>query len=181
MITNPPSVQLPAFPARPGNHGLSVAFEKLRFATTDDLPFLRKLYRSFRFDDLAPLPWSIDEKHAFLDQQFDMQHRYYVAVFPKADFLIIENKGLAIGRLYIDSSQNRWHIIDIGFLPEWRNQKLGQTLLREIQNTVASRENCSLTLHVERANIRAQAFYQTLGFGSTDSTDTHIGMKWPVS
>ncbi|WP_157179450.1 GNAT family N-acetyltransferase [Phyllobacterium sp. YR531] len=144
------------------------------------MPFLRELYRSFRFDDLTPLPWSIEEKHAFLDQQFGMQHRYYLAVFPKADFLVIERNSLPIGRLYINTSSCPWHIIDIGFLPEWQKQGLGRALLQDIQNAVATRHDCSVILHVERANVRARSLYQSLGFVITDDTDTHIGMTWPA-
>lgn len=173
--------QLTPFPLRTHNHALLTAFEKVRFATSDDLPFLRELYRSFRLDDLTPLQWSTQEKHTFLDQQFSMQHRYYLAVFPKADFLIIERHGLPVGRLYIDTSGNRWHIIDIGFLPEWRDQGLGRALLEEIQNVLVAREDCCVILNVELANIRARSLYQTLGFAVTDSTDTHISMKWPAT
>ncbi|MEP7452082.1 GNAT family N-acetyltransferase [Phyllobacterium sp. SB3] len=173
--------RLPVFPVRTDSCVPVAAFESLRFATSRDLPFLRELYRSFRLEDLSVLQWSAEQEHAFLNQQFDMQHRYYLAVFPKADFLIVERNGQSVGRLYIDTSGSRWHIIDIGFLPEWRQQGLGRTLLQEIQNVVAAREDCSVILHVERANVRAHSLYRKLGFAFTDGTDTHIGMKWPAS
>ncbi|WP_368518660.1 GNAT family N-acetyltransferase [Rhizobium sp.] len=142
------------------------------------MAFLRKLYHSFRIDELALLPWQPEDKHAFLNQQFDFQHRYYIAAFPPTDFLIIEKEGARIGRLYIDLSADVWHIIDIGLLPEWRSQGIGLALLSGIEAAAMAEGNQGIFLNVDKANGRAQKLYHALGFEVTDATETHIRMEW---
>ncbi len=170
--------QLPEFPARTDDHPFRVPACMLRPARLDDIPFLRQLYRSFRENELAQVPWSPEDKQEFLDQQFNLQHRYYIATFPQTDFLIIEKDGISIGRLYINVSTNIWHIIDIGFLPEWRGLGLGTATLKAIQDATAASKSLGITLHVDRNNRRAYELYQVLGFKAVDTTDTHIGMEW---
>ncbi|NTI26452.1 GNAT family N-acetyltransferase [Rhizobium rhizogenes] len=170
--------QLPGFPAQAGHNRLSVSECILRPATLDDLLFLRRLYRSFRKDELAQIPWSQDDKQAFLDQQFNLQHRYYIAAFPRTDFLIIEKDGPPIGRLYIDLGADIWHIIDIGFLPEWRGLGLGSATLKAIQNAATTGKSRGIVLHVDRKNRRAYDLYRALGFKVIETTDTHIRMEW---
>lgn len=150
----------------------------LRPARLDDLSFLRELYCSFREDELARIPWSQNDKRAFLDQQFDLQHRYYIAAFPQTEFLIIEKDGISVGRLYINLSADIWHIIDIGLMPEWRGQGLGCATMRAIQDAAMTGESLGIVLHVDRNNRRAYDLYQALGFTDTETTDTHIGMEW---
>lgn len=173
-VTDP----LPEFPGRDGHNRLRIPPCILRPATLDDLPFLRALYHSFRQDELARIPWSPEDKQAFLDQQFNLQHRYYIGVFPQTDFLVIEKDGAPIGRLYINLSADIWHIIDIGFLIEWRGQGLGSTMLKAIQNAATTRGSPGIGLHVDRKNKRAYDLYQALGFTVVEAGDTHIRMKW---
>jgi hypothetical protein len=40
----------------------------------DDLPFLARLYASTRWEELGEVPWTDEQKHAFLRFQFDAQH-----------------------------------------------------------------------------------------------------------
>jgi ribosomal protein S18 acetylase RimI-like enzyme len=169
---------LPEFPGLEGHRLPSVPPCILRPARLADLPFLRELYRSFREDELAPIPWSRDDKQVFLDQQFNFQHRYYAAAFPQADFLIIEKDGTSIGRLYIDLSADIWHIIDIGFLTEWRGQGLGSATLKAIQDAATTGQSLGIALHVDRNNRRAYELYQAFGFTVMETSDTHIGMEW---
>jgi hypothetical protein len=42
-----------------------------------DLPFLARLYASTRTEELAAVPWSAEQKAAFLDMQFRAQHAHY--------------------------------------------------------------------------------------------------------
>lgn len=169
---------LQEFPTRAGHHRLFVPACILRPARLDDLAFLRHLYCSFRKDELSQIPWSQEDKQAFLDQQFSLQHRYYIAAFPQTDFLIIEKDGIPIGRLYIDLDADIWHIIDIGFLPEWRGLGLGSAVLKAIQDAATTEENPAIVLHVDRSNRRAYELYQALGFTDIEATDTHIRMRW---
>jgi ribosomal protein S18 acetylase RimI-like enzyme len=172
--------RLPAFPAGEKSR-LIFSRVAARRATLADIPFLRRLYWSFRMEEMEPVPWLQEMKRAFIDRQFDLQHRHYVTVFSNADFLIVQDKGKQIGRLYVDSTAQRWHIIDIGFLPEWRNRGRGLAMLKAIQRQAQSCSASSVFLHVERRNIRAQALYRRLHFHEVDATDTHIGMQWSTA
>lgn len=163
---------------RAEHHQFRVSGCVLRAASLDDTPFFRQLYRSFRAEELAQMPWPQEAKQAFLDQQFDLQHRYYIAAFPQTDFLVIEKDGIAIGRLYIQSGRENWHIIDIGFLPEWRGRGLGSATLKAIQDAATAKEAGGIGLHVDRNNGRAFGLYQALGFTVVDVGDTHIRMQW---
>ncbi|MER8753109.1 GNAT family N-acetyltransferase [Mesorhizobium sp. M1050] len=171
---------LPAFPAGESSR-LSFPRGASRRATLADIPFLRRLYWSFRIEEMEPVPWLQEMKRAFIDGQFALQHRHYVSVFSNADFLILQDKGKPIGRLYVDTSTERWHIIDIGFLPEWRKRGRGIALLKAIQRQAQTSGASGVFLHVERRNIRAQALYRRLQFQEVDATDTHIGMEWSTA
>jgi ribosomal protein S18 acetylase RimI-like enzyme len=169
--------ELPAFPAGE-NSRLAFSRGASRSATLADIPFLRQLYWSFRMEEMEPVPWLQEMKRVFIDRQFNLQHRHYVNVFSNADFLILQDKGEPIGRLYVDSSAERWHTIDIGFLPEWRNRGRGLAMLKAIQRQAQTSGASGVFLHVERRNIRAQALYRGLEFQEVDATDTHTGMAW---
>jgi ribosomal protein S18 acetylase RimI-like enzyme len=170
---------LPAFPAGASSQ-LKLSHGAARAAAYEDIVFLRRLYWSFRMDEMEPVPWPPELKWAFIDQQFDLQHRHYVASFSSADFLILLNGSEPIGRLYVDSTVEQWHVIDIGFLPQWRNLGKGQVMLKTIQRQARAR-SASVMLHVERRNVRAQALYRRMHFRETEAGDTHIQMQWTAS
>lgn len=170
--------QMPTFPARTWSNRFSISSCSLRAARFEDLPFLRQLYRSFRKEEFANIPWPQESKDAFLDQQFDLQHRYYIAAFPGTDFLIMEKDGAPIGRLYLQMAAIEWHIIDIGFLSQWRNHGLGSAILNSIRNAAITEQITGIVLHVDRTNTRAQKLYQASGFQEVETSVTHIRMQW---
>ncbi len=150
---------------------------------------MRDLYASTRAEEMAPVPWPDAAKRAFLDQQFDLQHRHFLSHFPGADFWLVESAQGPIGRLYRDSSALPGGdaddlIIDICFLPSWRSQGLGGSLLRAAQGSASARGR-GVRLHVQVHNSRALALYRRLGFvvcGSSDiGSDSHFEMRWPGS
>lgn len=168
---------LPAFPTRALPSTLTFEIDVLRDAKMDDLPFLRELYASFRIEELATLSWPPEAKRDFLDQQFDYQHRHYMTVFPDADYLIVEEGGDPIGRLYVDLSKNPWHIIDIGLLPDWRGWGKGSKILKELRRQAVV-AGTGLMLHVAHHNVRAQGFYKRQSFREVESISTHIRMEF---
>jgi ribosomal protein S18 acetylase RimI-like enzyme len=157
----------------------------LRTARDDDLPWLRELYASTRAEEMAPVPWPEATKHAFLDQQFKLQHHHFVGHFPHADFWLIVGARGPIGRLYrdralpADSRPADDLIVDICLLPDWRSRGLGSLLLKAAQTSAAARHR-GLRLHVQVHNSRAMALYQRLGFARIDAaaTGSHIEMRW---
>ena len=160
----------------------------LRAARDADLPWLRELYASTRAEEMASVPWPQATKRAFLDQQFDLQHRHFVGHFPHADFWLVTSAQGPIGRLYRDRALSTdLHpgddlVVDICFLPEWRNRGLGSLLLNAAQASAAAR-HCGLRLHVQVHNSRAMALYRKLGFTRVDADagGSHIEMRWAAA
>ncbi len=64
---------------------------RLRTKTEADRPFLTALYASTRTQEMAIVPWSDEQKQAFLLSQFDAQTSHYDQYYDGADFLIIES------------------------------------------------------------------------------------------
>ena len=104
----------------------------LRPITPDDEPFLCRLYASTREDELAVVPWSDEEKEAFLTMQFNAQHTFYQEQFKKAEFLIIQLNDEAVGRLYIDRRKDEIRLVDIALLTRHRRKGIGSMLLKNI-------------------------------------------------
>lgn len=134
----------------------------LRPTRETDLQRLFEVYASTRAEELAPVPWSDEQKHAFLAQQFTAQHEWWQQQYQGADFLGIEVGGELVGRLYLFRSEGEMRIVDIALLPAWRGRGIGSRLLTEVL-TEADRAGLAVTIHVEKNNP-ARALYQRLGF-----------------
>lgn len=153
----------------------------LRRAGDADLDFLRGLYRTFRAEEMLAVAWPQAAKDAFLNDQFRLQHQHYVRVFATADFLVVERAGEPIGRLYLDRGPERFLIVDIGFLPQWRSRGFGRALLAWVQDLARADGARRVELHVLPQNLRARRLYAALGFEDAGVDGAHLRMAWPVS
>lgn len=134
----------------------------LRFETEADVPFLRRLYVSTRWEELAQVPWSDDDKTAFLLQQFDCQRAHYLTAYSDGEFSIIQSGADAVGRLYVFRSARDIRVVDIAFLPEWRGKGFGTSLLEALLIEGDGR-GALVSVHVEVFNP-ARRLYERLGF-----------------
>jgi ribosomal protein S18 acetylase RimI-like enzyme len=150
----------------------------LRRQEEADRDFLRLLYRSFRWEELAGVPgWDDAGKIAFLDQQFALQYHHYATHYADSDFRIVTEDDAPIGRLAIDrSASDEIRIVDIGFLPERRGSGLGTQLLRTILDE-ARDSGKRVTIHVEQFNP-AQTLYRRLGFVAVEERGPYWFMEW---
>jgi ribosomal protein S18 acetylase RimI-like enzyme len=144
----------------------------LRPAGPDDVAFLFRVYASTRTEELAPVPWSDEQKRAFLAMQFDVQDRYYRAQFPGAVFQVILLDGRPAGRLYVDHRDEELRIIDIALLPEHRGAGVGGTLVRGLLDE-ATQAGKPVRIHVERFNP-ALRLYARLGFERVADTGIYF-------
>ena len=135
---------------------------ELRPVTDADRPFLLAVYASTRADELAVVPWTNDEKAAFLAMQFDAQDRSYHQNWPDGRFLVIELGGTPIGRLYLGRTAGEIVVVDIALLPEHRGRGIGSALLADAL-AEADSDGLQVTLHVEPWNP-AKRLYERLGF-----------------
>lgn len=141
-----------------------------------DQDFLHRLYASTRQEELAPVPWSEEEKAAFLRMQFEAQHKHYQEHYPQARFDLVLADGEPVGRLYVEEWPTQIRLIDIALLPEHRNRGLGSRLLRDLM-AEAERARKPLTIHVEKLNP-AMRLYRRLGFRSIEDKGVYDLMEW---
>jgi ribosomal protein S18 acetylase RimI-like enzyme len=148
----------------------------LRPVTSDDEPFLYRVYASTREEELAPLGWDETQKEAFLRTQFNAQHVFYQEQFTSADFNIILAEDKPIGRLYVDRRDDEIRIVEIALLPEHRNSGIGSALLK-ILLTEAAAASKPVRIHVERFNP-ALRLYERLGFIQVGDNGVYYLMEW---
>ena len=120
--------------------------------------------------------WTDGQKKAFLNMQFDAQHRYYREQFPAADYLVIERDGEAIGRIYLDRRADELRLIDIALIPEARNQGLGKALLLDLLDEGRA-SALPVRIHVERSNP-AMRLYLRLGFMPIEDQGVYQLLEW---
>jgi ribosomal protein S18 acetylase RimI-like enzyme len=134
----------------------------LRPVTAQDRPFLARLYASTREEELAAVPFTPEQRAAFLDQQFDAQTRHYATAYVGASFDVVEVDGQDAGRLIVARRPGELRVVDIALLPEHRGRGLGTRLLQPVLAEADAR-GVPTTLHVETHNP-AQRWYARLGF-----------------
>ena len=149
---------------------------RLRPFTTDDLPFLQRLYASTREAELQQTDWNDEQKTGFLQMQFDLQHNYYQQHFKHARFDVVTYHEQDIGRLYIEWRTDELRIIDIAFLPEYRGRGIGSTMLQSLL-AQAKEKRKSVGLHVEYYNP-ALLLYRRFGFREIAENGVYRQMKW---
>ena len=151
-------------------------FFVLRPVEPGDEAFLLGLYASTREQEMALVPWPEEEKRAFIQMQFQAQHKYYQEAFPDAQFSLILRDGRPAGRLYMERRADEHRIIDIALLPEYRGQGLGSGLMNDIL-TEAGAAGKPVRIHVERNNP-ALSLYSRLGFRQVEDQGVYHLMEW---
>ncbi|MBB4840737.1 RimJ/RimL family protein N-acetyltransferase [Sphingomonas kyeonggiensis] len=148
-------------------------------AGIEDLPRLADLHARSRMADLLLAPWTPDQKRAFLDEQFALQHAHFVKVHRKGDFRLVTRGDAPIGRFYFNRSGPEWVLIDILLALEAQAAGLGTALVSWLQRAAADANADRLRLSVAHNNPRAQALYRRLGFEDAgDVAGTHLSMAW---
>jgi GNAT superfamily N-acetyltransferase len=148
----------------------------LREATPDDEPFLRRLYATTRERELALVPWTDDQKTAFVEMQFAAQHRHYHEHYHDTTFDVILLDAAAIGRLYVARWADQICIVDIALLPEFCSRGIGTRLLRELQDEARTAAK-PLRIHVEQFNP-ARRLYERLGFSQIEDKGVYLFLEW---
>ncbi len=150
-----------------------------RPVTAEDVPFLLRLYASTRRSELELMPLSEQQKLEFLRFQYDAQSAHHRTAYPDGSFQVVSvGDGLA-GRLYVDRTDERIHLIDISLLPEFRGQGIGSSLLEELARE-ADAAGVPITAHVERHN-RALGLYERLGFNAIADREVYLPIERPPS
>ncbi|HET8942905.1 MAG TPA: GNAT family N-acetyltransferase [Rudaea sp.] len=141
-----------------------------------DLAFAFDLYAQVRAAELAPVPWPEAAKRAFLLEQASLQHQHYVANYPGADLLLIEDAGVPIGRVYVYRSPGEIRLMDIALIAARRNGGIGTRLLYVLMREAAA-AGSKITLHVEPDNP-ARRLYLRLGFHLLEQRGVYDFLGW---
>jgi ribosomal protein S18 acetylase RimI-like enzyme len=144
----------------------------LRSVQESDNEFLLKVYGSTRQQELAQVPWSAEQKQQFVRMQWEAQKNHYATQHPNATHEIICIETSDIGRLYLDRSGDKFHILDITLLPEHRNHGTGSFLLRQIM-AEAKEAGKPVTIYVETFNPSLRLF-ERLGFTPIQQEGFHL-------
>ncbi len=148
----------------------------LRPETDADIPVLMRIYASTREEELAPVPWSEEQKQEFVAQQFEAQRAHYRKFFADCAFDVIEECGTPAGRLYLQVRQTQLHVIDVTLLPQWRRRGIGTAILEALQETGRARGK-GVGIMVEKFNP-ALRLYERLGFKPIADHGVYLEMEW---
>jgi Acetyltransferases len=148
----------------------------LRPIETDDEPFLLSVYASTRAAEMAQVPWSEEQRAAFVQMQFTAQKQHYETNAPEAKHDVILFNGMPVGRIYVDRSEKVIHVLDITVLPEHRHQGIGLSLIKSLMEEAAS-SGKAVTIHVETYNPSRQIF-ERLGFLPLEDDGMNILFEW---
>lgn len=149
---------------------------KLRPVTPADDAFLLSIYASTRAEEMKLVPWTAEQKAAFVRMQFAAQKQHYTAMYPGASHDIIYEDETAIGRLWVERAAGNVHILDITLLPEYRGRGAGGTLLRRLLEEAGASEK-AVTIYVESFSP-ALRFFEQLGFRKQREEGHQFLMKW---
>ncbi len=140
-----------------------------------DLPFVAALYASTRAEEVSAVGWPEALQQAFLRQQHEAQHKHYSIHYPDAERLIVEQEGVAIGRLYLADLGAELRIVDISLVPEARGRGIGGAMLADI---LADSEaaGTAVSIHVEKNNP-ARRLYDRLGFAKVEDKGVYDLMR----
>jgi RimJ/RimL family protein N-acetyltransferase len=144
----------------------------LRPVTDDDYDFLVAVYASTRAEELAMVPWTIEQQQAFVRMQFAAQQDHYAKTYPAAthDVIVFDNRP--VGRLYVARLDQEIRIIDITLLPSERNAGIGSYLITELLDE-ASRSRKVTRIYVEEFNPSLRLF-ERLGFSPSEQHGIHV-------
>lgn len=144
---------------------------ELRPVRAEDDPFLLRVYAHTRADELALVPWSDEQKVAFLRQQLEAQSRYYMSEYPEAEHTIVLVDGAPVGRLYVRRMPDAIRILDFAILIERRRAGIGSAVLGDLiaESTETGRP---LSVYVETFNPSLNLF-ERLGFCAIEENGMH--------
>jgi len=151
---------------------------RLRPERPEDREFVFSVYASTRTQELSRVPWSADQKEAFLRMQFELQAKHYHEHYADAAYQLVLLRDRPIGRLYVHRGTDQMLVIDIALLPEYRGAGIGGQLMKELLLEAAA-DRKPVRIHVEWENP-ALRLYKRLGFQLLENSGVYYLMEWKV-
>ena len=147
-----------------------------RAVRPDDAPFLLELYASTRAEELALVPWSAEQREAFVSAQFAAQQDHYRKQYPQATHEIILANDQPIGQLYVARLNDEIRIIDFTVNPAQRNAGVGTLHLKRLINE-AEETRKAVRIYVEDFNPSLRLF-ERMGFKQVAQEGMHLLLEW---
>lgn len=144
----------------------------LRPVGPDDQEFLLAVYGSTRADEMALVPWTDEQRQAFVQWQFTAQQDHYAKHYPNGNFDIIIADDRQVGRFYVARLDEEIRIIDITLLPAERNAGIGSYLIKQLLEE-ADRIGRMTRIYVEEFNPSLNLF-KRLGFTPSEQNGVHL-------
>lgn len=148
----------------------------LRERTDADHGFLQALYVSSR-EDLRQAIADAALLQQLMAMQQNAQEMGFRQHFPLARQLLLLQSGHPIGRVVVDASPARLHLVDIAVLPQARRSGAATAALCALQ-AHALAHGLPLSLSVSHTNAAARRLYEKLGFTTTSQEDMLAQMVW---
>jgi len=144
----------------------------LRSVGPDDEDFLLAVYASTRAEEMALVPWTEQQREAFIRSQFGAQLDHYREKYPTANHDVILSNGRQVGRLYVARLDQEIRIVDITVLPSERNGGIGSYLIKQLLDEARSGGKFT-RIYVEEFNPSLSLF-QRLGFSLKEQHGIHL-------
>ena len=145
----------------------------------DDTPFLLELYASTRANEMAVVPWTSEQKQAFVSMQFTAQQDHYRKRYPAAAHEIILGSQQPIGQIFVARLENEIRIVDLILMPDQRNAGVGSFLLRRLLEEAASTGKI-VRIYVEEFNPSLRLF-ERMGFKQIAQENMHLLLEWTAN
>ncbi len=149
---------------------------KLRPSVPEDEDFLAAVYGSTRHQELAMVPWTDEQKDAFIKFQLNAQLTHYRTEYPNAEYLIILFDAEPAGRLYLDLRESEIRIMDITLLPEHRRKGISSPIIRRLMDKASALEK-KLSINLDKLS-QSQPIFERFGFKPTEDTGFHVLYVW---
>ncbi|MCS6176486.1 MULTISPECIES: GNAT family N-acetyltransferase [Shewanella] len=151
--------------------GLSV-----KAANTNDDPFMAQLFYSTKtlFYELG-LPSEVVE--IMLEQQYRLQQASYREQYPNANTYILFYHQQAVGKVMLDISEYKIHIVDFIIILSMRGRGFGSAILAAIKQEAMKRQ-LPVGLSVESENTQAKKLYLQHGFKLESYSGAYESMLW---
>ena len=149
---------------------------KLRPALPEDEDFLVAVYGSTRQQELAMVPWTDEQKEAFIRFQLKAQLAHYQAEYPNAEYSIILFEALPVGRLYLDRREAEIRIMDLTLLPESRGKGISSPIIQHLMEEALGSAK-KLSINIDKLS-QSQAIFEQFGFKPTEDTGFHVLYVW---
>ena len=148
----------------------------LRPAQPDDEAFLATVYGSTREQELAMVPWTAEQREAFIRFQYTAQLTHYQTEYPQAEHSVIMLGDSRVGRIYLDRRENEFRILDITLLPQHRGLGIGTPIIRRVMEE-AAQAGKSVSINLDSFS-QSQRLFERLEFKPTDTTGFHTLFVW---